>query len=210
MQQSNNKQRFNPQRMKQSLIGLTPKLLLVAVLLLLVGTIYFGWQWKHAAQMQQAIKTQNFPKKLNEHDYLMAAHQAYWLGQQDMSKSTITKQLHALNIAEAAPDPTFRAYANFIRANLYYDLSKLEQNIAAGGAHQQAVAQIELAREAYKKTIRQLPQLHDAKFNLELLDRLAPPKRTQGWQGGVDGVTLQPFKRNGTAMMRDNQRRGLP
>ena len=54
------------------------------------------------------------------------------------------------------------------------------------------------------------PEHHDARFNLELLDRRSPDKRTQGWHSETDGVTLKPFKRNGTAMMRDNQRRGLP
>ncbi len=94
--------------------------------------------------------------------------------------------------------------------NLYFDSAIAAANIANGGAHQQAVAHIELAREAYKGALRIRPDMHAARFNLELLDRLSPEKRTQGWEAETDGVTLQPFKRNGTAMMRDNKRRGLP
>lgn len=86
----------------------------------------------------------------------------------------------------------------------------MHHNIEQGGAHQQQVAMIALAREAYKDALRIDPGFSDARFNLELLDRRSPEKRTEGWQSETDGVTLKPFKRNGTAMMRDNERRGLP
>ena len=83
-------------------------------------------------------------------------------------------------------------------------------DIAAGGAHMHAVAQIELAREVYKGALRIDPDLRDARYNLELIDRLSPPRRTEGWERETDGVILQPFKRDGWASMKDNTRRGLP
>lgn len=187
-----------------------PWVLGIALALLFASMLKYGWQWWQASQKQAMVATQNLPEAIAEGDHLMALHQAYQLSRLEMNKDNTKKLMQAITVAEAAPDTKTRAYANYINANLYYDLSKIEQNTAAGGAHQQAVAQIELAREAYKRTIRLLPDFYDARFNLELLDRLSPAKRTQGWSGGVDGVTLQPFKRNGTAMMRDNQRRGLP
>ncbi len=180
------------------------------MVVLSLGMLRFAWQWQHLSRRQLAVDHHNITQALNDNDHLLALHQAYQLSKQGLNKDNVKQLMQALTIAEASPDITTRGLGSFISGNLYYDLSKLEQNIANGGAHQQAVAQIELAREAYKRTIRLMPDFYDARFNLELLDRLSPAKRTQGWQGGVDGVTLQPFKRNGTAMMRDNQRRGLP
>ncbi len=187
-----------------------PWVLVCAMAILLAGMFIFGKQWWHASQQQTMIDSQSLSEAIATENPLMALHQAYQLSQLALNIDNTKKLMQAITVAEASPDTTVRAYASYINANLYYDLSKIEQDIAAGGAHQQAVAQIELAREAYKRTIRLLPDFYDARFNLELLDRLSPEKRTQGWSGGVDGVTLQPFKRNGTALMRDNQRRGLP
>jgi len=184
--------------------------LLGAMAIALAGMLLFGWQWWQASQHQTMVDRHMLPKTLANDNPLMALHQAYQVSQLPLTKANTKRLMRAISIAEASPDTTVRAHASFINGNLYYDLSKIEQNVAAGGAHQQAVAQIALAREAYKRTIRLLPAFYDARFNLELLDRLSPEKRTQGWSGGVDGVTLQPFKRNGTAMMRDNKRRGLP
>lgn len=184
--------------------------LVALMVMLLLSMLRYAWQWQHLSQQQQAVEHNNIALVPGNDDHLLALHQAYQLSQEHLTKHNFKQLMQLLTIAEAAPDKVTRGLASFMRGNLYYDLSKIEQNIAAGGAHQQAVAQIELAREAYKRSIRLMPGLYQARFNLELLDRLSPAKRTQGWQGGVDGVTLQPFKRNGTAMMRDNQRRGLP
>lgn len=103
-----------------------------------------------------------------------------------------------------------RANTKFAIGNLYFDWAMAHHDVEKGGAHQQQVAMIMLARESYKDALRIDPDFADARFNLELLDRRSPEKRTQGWESGTDGSTLKPFKRNGTAMMRDNQRRGLP
>lgn len=113
-------------------------------------------------------------------------------------------------LPETSRYSTLRAYTKFAIGNLYFDWAMTHQNIEQGGAHQQQVAMIALAREAYKDALRIDPDFADARFNLELLDRRSPDKRTEGWQSETDGVTLKPFKKNGTAMMRDNERRGLP
>lgn len=201
---------FQSKQWQLVLMRYVPWVLSAGMTLALVAMALFGMQWWQASQQQQMVVQNKLPEALAENNHLMALHQAYQLSKLELNKKNTKKLMKALTIAEAAPDPDHRAYAHFITANLYYDVSKIEQNIAAGGAHQEAVAQIELARESYKRTIRQMPDFYDARFNLELIDRLSPPKRTQGWKGGVDGVTLQPFKRNGTSMMRDNERKGLP
>lgn len=188
-----------------------PRLLLVLMGLLLFAMCYFGYQWQLASSQQQAYQTATLLKKSLVGDSPRAAlRYAYLLSQKKKTAANIKQTIHALSIAEAAKDPAVRAYAKFAVGNLYFDLSAISSDVAAGGSHQQAVAQIELAREAYKSALRLRPEMYDARFNLELLDRLSPEKRTQAWLAETDGVTLQPFKRNGTAMMRDNRRRGLP
>lgn len=130
--------------------------------------------------------------------------------QADPQTADLEQVLKQFYLPESSPDPVLRAYAKFAIGNVYFDWAMMHHAVAQGGAHQQQVAMIALAREAYKDALRLDPAFAEARFNLELLDRRSPDKRTQGWQSETDGVTLKPFKRNGTAMMRDNRRRGLP
>ncbi len=188
-----------------------PKFLLVLMGLLLLCMIGFFYQWQLALSDHRAYQDKTFLQpELDDSKPLHALQQAYLLSQQKQTSNTIKQMMHALTLAEAAEDINVRAQAKFAMGNLYFDLSAISGDIKAGGSHQQAVAQIELAREAYKSAIRLNPEMYAARFNLELLDRLSPEKRTQAWLAETDGVTLQPFKRNGTAMMKDNTRRGLP
>lgn len=194
-----------------NIVRLLPRGLIGLMILLCIGMFYFAYQWQLTKQQNQFFLKQKVQlTAIESEDPKTALHRAYLLGQQPLKSDTIKQLMHALAIAETAQNPVHRAQAKFAEGNLYFDLSKLSADIKAGGAHQQAVAQIALAREAYKAAIRLDADLHAAKFNLELLDRLSPQKRTQAWLAETDGVTLQPFKRNGTAMMKDNQRRGLP
>lgn len=188
-----------------------PKVLLVLMGLLLLCMIVFFYQWQLALSNHRAYQDNTLlQRELDESNPLLALQQAYLISQQKQTSDTIKQLMHALTLAEAAKDKNVRAHAKFAMGNLYFDLSAISGDIKAGGSHQQAVAQIELAREAYKSAIRLNPEMYAARFNLELLDRLSPEKRTQAWLAETDGVTLQPFKRNGTAMMKDNTRRGLP
>jgi tetratricopeptide (TPR) repeat protein len=187
-----------------------PKIITIGMQLCLTASIYFAYQWSIAYRYNHAFFDQSLLKMQVQDNAQLALLKATLVMQQKQDAKTIKETLHTLTIAEASPHSLIRAHAKFSFANLYFDLSAISGDIGSGGSHQQAVAQIELAREAYKSVLRLIPNLYDARFNLELLDRLSPEKRTQGWLAETDGVTLQPFKQNGTAMMRDNRRRGLP
>lgn len=180
-------------------------------IVLLAANIWSGLSWMHKNQFNQHFVTKRVlrlpisslsPEEHYARGYLLARHPS--------SSKDVHTAAESLLYAQISQNTEIRKKAKFASANLYTKLALQSSRIAEGGAHQQAVAQIELAREAYKDTLRIDPVFYPARFNLERLDRLSPPRRTQGWQGGVDGVTLQPFKKNGTAMMRDNTRRGLP
>lgn len=191
-------------------IGL-PHVLLMLAVLCFTGALYFGLQWQTIHQINQAYANRTISKwplsKLTPETYYMKGYQ---LSSTIKTANDVDAVADAYLMAETSQQSLTRALAKFATGNLYFSLARQSAKIAEGGAHQQAVAQIELAREAYKDALRLYPDFSQARFNLELLDRTSPDKRTQGWQGGTDGVTLQPFKKNGTAMMRDNTRRGLP
>lgn len=174
-------------------------------------TAYYALVWQEAANANQAYLNRSILKMPLDASKPLHAYSIGYLKAAKISRrNDVEEAAKAFSMAEITDQPALRARAKFASANLYFDLAIQASKIAEGGAHQQAVAQIELARESYKNALRIDPDLHVAKFNLELLDRMSPEKRTQGWQAETDGVTLQPFKRNGTAMMKDNTRRGLP
>lgn len=143
---------------------------------------------------------------LSERDPLLAYH----LGLEMQQQQRFQAASQAFGIVAASHQAQLARAGKFALANLHFDLFMLARNRPGDALHQQAVAHVILAREAYKAVLRKNPDFFPARYNLELLDRLSPEKRTQAWQSETDGVTLQPFKRNGTAMMRDNRRRGLP
>ncbi len=200
-------------KLKKTTLNLLPYLehfLLALIFIFAMLSIFFGVEWLSLKSINADFNSGTLIKREMGSDAHQALMGSYLFSQKEKSEKNLKKLMHVLSLAEAAQDTQIRALAKFYTANLYFDLSAISGDIAAGGSHQQAVAQIELAREAYKSALRINPNFYEARFNLELLDRLSPEKRTQGWQAETDGVTLQPFKRNGTAMMRDNTRRGLP
>lgn len=203
----------NPQNILRKVIASLawPQALLVLAALCFAGALYFGLQWREIQNLNKAYLNRSIVHwplaSLTPEAYYM---RAYLLASTIKTAKDVDTVADAYLMAETSPNTLTRALAKFATGNLYFALARQSAKIAEGGAHQQAVAQIELAREAYKDALRLYPHFSQARFNLELLDRTSPDKRTQGWQGGTDGVSLQPFKKNGTAMMRDNTRRGLP
>lgn len=193
------------------LLRYLPITLLLMALVALAYSVSEFMAWTHAKQLNRAYQQQSIDKLASPassplHAYTLAYLQSFKVS----NRKEVDHVISLFSQAETTSDIDLRARAKFASGNVYYDLAIQSTKIAEGGAHQQAVAQIELARESYKEALRLRPNLEAAKFNLELLDRLSPEKRTQGWLAETDGVTLQPFKRNGTAMMKDNTRRGLP
>lgn len=187
-------------------LTLIVRLLWALCLMCLLAGLVAGWQWhvlaqRNAAMMHPAsILAQRPPPD----GALWAYARGYAL--QDQPEQA----LKWFYLPESSPSPRLRRQAKFAIGNLYFDWAMQHHDVSQGGAHQQQVAMIALAKEAYKDALRLDPDFADARFNLELLDRRSPEKRTEGWLSETDGVTLKPFKRNGTAMMRDNERRGLP
>ncbi len=71
-------------------------------------------------------------------------------------------------------------------------------------------AEFDLARDAYRSALRIDPWLHDARYNLELLERLAPTHAREGWRRNTDPVAIQPTRHNGWTTIQESPKRGLP
>lgn len=119
--------------------------------------------------------------------------------------------VQAYTDAQATAAPAGAAAAWFALGNAYFKVG-----IAASREYEAKVgplfenAQYDLARDAYRSALRIEPDLPGARYNLELLERLAPTRRLEGWRRNTDPVMLVPDKHNGWTSMQDDRKRGLP
>ena len=113
--------------------------------------------------------------------------------------------------AQGSGDPAPDARSWFALGNVYFKIG-----IAASREYEQKVgpvfenAQFDLARDAYRSALRLQPDLAGARYNLELLERLAPVRHLQGFRRNTDPILLVPDKHNGWTSMQDDNKRGLP
>lgn len=195
-------------KIRQQLLDNLPKALLGLTALLLLASAYFFSQWWKAYQLNLAYDNKSIMKQVLKNDaYLHAYSVGYLLA----SKNKPIEASKAFNIAEVTQDPELRARAKYAIGNVHFEAAIASSNIEKGGSHRRAVERVLLAREAYKGALRINPDMYDARYNLELIDRLSPEKRSEGYENTPDGtIGLQPYQQNGTALMKDNTRRGLP
>lgn len=184
-----------------------PSLVLILALATLGLAALSAIDYTNAKRFNLDYDTKALIQKLNPDD---PGYRAYAKGYLYAQQHDTKKAIHYFTLAESDAAPILRAKAKLALGNLYFAPALKSADIQSGEGHIQGVAQIELAREAYKGALRLNPKLWSARYNLELLDRLSPPKRYEGWERETDGVTLAPQKRDGWASMRDNTRRGLP
>lgn len=179
---------------------------LIAVLVFALSTAYWLHQLNKAQNNNQAFADQSI---LNHHfdydNHLHAYSIAYLLAQQD----DVKKMNKAFEIAEVSKDAGLRATVKFAIGNTHFQ--NMLKDFGKERGNRRIVEQVILAREAYKAALRIQPDLYVARYNLELLDRLSPEKRTQGFKTG-DGYTYQitPQLQDGRMHMKDNTIRGLP
>jgi tetratricopeptide (TPR) repeat protein len=113
--------------------------------------------------------------------------------------------------AQHADDPELAARAWFALGNAYFKVgiaASREYEAKAGPVFENA--QYDLARDAYRSALRIEPALAGVRYNLELLERLAPGRRLDGWLRNTDPVMLVPDRHNGWTSMQDDRKRGLP
>jgi mxaK protein len=135
----------------------------------------------------------------------------YAAGWQAEHQLRFSDAVAAYTDAQAESEPQLAAQAWFALGNAYFRIG-----IAASRDYEARVgpvfenAQYDLARDAYRSALRLDPHLAGARYNLELLERLAPVRKLAGWRRNTDPISMIPDSHNGWTSMQDDQKRGLP
>ena len=179
-------------KLRYKLLDNLPKALLGVTILCLIASAYFFSLWWKAHQLNIAYQNKSILKQpLKNDEYLKAYSVGYLLARQNKP----VEAQKAFNIAEVSLNPELRARAKYGIANVHFEAAMAASNIEKGGSHRRAVERVLLAREAYKGALRLKPDMYDARYNLELIDRLSPEKRTEGYENSPDGtIGLQPYQ----------------
>jgi len=180
--------------------------ILVTIAILLIISAYWFARAYQAIQFNNAVANGTIISQSVDRDNSLQAYSiAYLLEQQGEYKQAG----EALEIAEVTADPDLKSKVKFAIANQYF--RKMVADLGKEHGSRRIVEKVILAREAYKSALRLQPDLYPARFNLELLDRLSPEKRTQGVNTG-DGYTykISPLQQDGRMHMKENIIRGLP
>ncbi|MET0231121.1 MAG: hypothetical protein ABW186_09345 [Rhodanobacteraceae bacterium] len=112
--------------------------------------------------------------------------------------------------AQLADDPELASRAAFALGNTYFQSAI---RASRGGSEDSAStqsAELDLARDAYRAALRIDPAMHGARYNLELLERLAPRRPGEGWRRNTDPITIVPNRHNGWTTILETAKRGLP
>ena len=111
---------------------------------------------------------------------------------------------------QVTSDPALSSQAWFALGNAYFESGIKASRASGRDASTVESAEVDLARDAYRAALRIDPALHGARYNLELLERLAPRRPGEGWRRNTDPVAIQPDRHNGWTTIQESPRRGLP
>lgn len=167
----------------------------------------FALQWHRLARVNHAIAaggTQALPA-------LADARVRYAAGWQAERALRYNEAVQLYTDAQAPGDDARAARAWFALGNVYFKIGiaeSREYEAKVGTVFENA--QFDLARDAYRSALRLEPALAGARYNLELLERLAPVRHLQGWRRNTDPIMLVPDRHNGWTSMQEENKRGLP
>jgi tetratricopeptide (TPR) repeat protein len=157
-------------------------------------------------QINSAIRARNVEELKPLPTDFVARYAAAW----DLERAQHFDQAIALfTEVRAATDPALAADAWFAVGNVYFESGiKASRNSMDEGPGESA--EFDLARDAYRAALRIDPELHGARYNLELLERLAPARPGEGWRRNTDPISIQPDRHNGWTTIQESAKRGLP
>lgn len=189
--------------------GLTRWTTALAWLLLaaaLVACALFSWQWHAVRRINAMIGARTIETLQPLPDDARVRYAAAW----DLERAQrYGEAIRFYTDAQAASDPVLASQAWLALGNAFF-----EQGIKATRVESEDAAaenaQFDLARDAYRAALRIDPWLHDARYNLELLERLAPTHAREGWRRNTDPITIQPDRHNGWTTIQESPKRGLP
>jgi mxaK protein len=164
-------------------------------------------EWRTVARIDAAIRDRTIATMKPLPLDARALYAAAW----DLERvQRFEEAVPLLTDAQASDDPVLAANAWFALGNVYFETAIKVSRGAIQDAEGAGPAELDLARDAYRAALRIDPLLHGARYNLELLERLAPVHAGAGWRRNTDPVTIQSDRHNGWTTIRESEKRGLP
>jgi tetratricopeptide (TPR) repeat protein len=172
------------------------------------ATVAFAIGWNHVRRINAAIAG----RRVETLKPLPADERVrYAAGWDEESAQRFDQAIALYTDARATDDPALAARAWFALGNAYFETAIRASRAAVVHEGPQAEsAEFGLARDAYRSALRIDPQLHGARYNLELLERLAPERPAAGWRRNTDPILMQPDRHSGWTTIQESAKRGLP
>lgn len=173
----------------------------------LAASVVFFAQGRAARHVNAMIRQRTVETLTPLPDDARVRYAAAW----DLERSQhFEEAIRLFTDVQATTDPALAAQAWFALGNVYFEQGiKASRESAREGSVAQA-AEFDLARDAYRAALRIEPELHGARYNLELLERLVPARPGEGWRRNTDPITIQPDRHNGWTTIQESAKRGLP
>jgi tetratricopeptide (TPR) repeat protein len=185
----------------------TTHLVWLALTLALLASAWFSAQGLRTARINATIRDRSIEQAKPLPADLRARYAAAWFLERSQHYDEAVKLFAE---AQASQDPTLAADAWFALGNAYFQsgIQASRESSLSGPVVENA--QFDLARDAYRAALRIQPQLHGARYNLELLERMSPRRAEEGWRRNTDPITIQPDRHNGWTTILESPKRGLP
>jgi tetratricopeptide (TPR) repeat protein len=173
----------------------------------LVACAMFSWQAHAARRVDAMIDARTIETLRPLPDDPRVRYAAAW----DLERAQrYDEAIRFYTDAQTASDPAVASRAWFALGNAYFEQGIKATRQAESGEAAAENAGFDLARDAYRSALRIDPWLHGARYNLELLERLAPTHARDGWRRNTDPITIQPTRHNGWTTIQESPKRGLP
>jgi hypothetical protein len=180
------------------------------VWLLLVAALgacaVFAVQWRATRNINAMILDRSIEKVVSPADS-RARYAAAWNLERSQHFDEAIKLLMA---AQTSTDSVLASRAWFALGNVYFKNSIKASRESVQEGPKAEDADFGLARDAYRAALRIDPELHDARYNLELLERMAPTRPGEGWRRTTDPISIQSDRHTGWTTIRESKKRGLP
>ena len=173
----------------------------------LVACAMFSWQWHAVRRINAMIDARTIETLHPLPEDPRVRYAAAW----DLERAQrYDEAIRFYTDAQAASEPAVASQAWFALGNAYFEQGIRATRQSETGEAAAENAGFDLARDAYRSALRIDPWLHDARYNLELLERLAPTHARDGWRRNTDPITIQPTRHNGWTTIQESPKRGLP
>jgi mxaK protein len=167
----------------------------------------FAWRWHAARRINAMIDARTVETLRPLPEDARVRYAAAW----DLERAQrYDEAIRYYTDVQATSEPALASHAWLALGNAFFEQGIKATRQSEGGDAAAGNAQFDLARDAFRSALRIDPRLHGARYNLELLERLAPGHAREGWRRNTDPITIQPDRHNGWTTIQESPKRGLP